>query len=151
MREQIIYLDSSALVKRYIKEPGSDLIRRLYLKAYSGEATLSINIWNIGEVLGALDRARRVGRIDDKTYDLVRRRFLLETRRLMKLGSMLIAPLRARILRQAWKLIEKYHIYEADAIQVVSAKHVNADSLLTGDKRLHEVAADEGLNSKYLG
>jgi len=41
MREPIIYLDSSAILKRYVKEKGSDKVRMLYLEAMSGEATLS--------------------------------------------------------------------------------------------------------------
>ncbi len=32
MKEQIIYLDSSAIIKRYVKEPGSKVVRSIYLK-----------------------------------------------------------------------------------------------------------------------
>jgi hypothetical protein len=71
MREEIIYLDSSAMVKRYIKEPGSDIVKKLYLKTYSGESILSYSIWNIGEVLGAFDKAREIGRVDNETYDII--------------------------------------------------------------------------------
>jgi len=56
-RELAIYLDSSAIVvKRYIEELGSNVVRELYLKAYSGEVLLSSSIWNVGEVSGAFDR-----------------------------------------------------------------------------------------------
>ena len=151
MNGQIVYLDSSAIIKRYIKEPGSDYVRKIYLKCYSGDITLSCNIWNIGEVLGAFDRAKIIGRIDDETYTIVKRRFLLEIRRMMKLGSLLIVPLKIRILKESWKLIERHHIYEADAIQITSAKYVNSVEFLTGDRRLHEVALKEGLKSRYLG
>ena len=47
--------------------------------------------------------------------------------------------------------MERHHIYEADAVQVASAKHVSASQFLTGDKRLHEMALREGPNSTYLG
>jgi len=150
MKEQIVYLDSSVIIKRYVEEPGSDIVREFYLRAYSGEVVLSYSIWNIGEVLGVFDRARNIGRIDDEIYNVIKRRFLLETRRMMKLGPVLIIPLRMRVLRECWKLIEKYHIYEADAIQIASARYVNASRFLTGDKRLHEVAIKEKLNSTYL-
>ena len=43
MREQIVYLDSSAIVKRYIKEPGSNEVRSAYLRAYSGDLIISFN------------------------------------------------------------------------------------------------------------
>ncbi len=62
----------------------------------------------------------------------------------------MIIPLRLNILKNIWKLVEKYNIYEVDAIQITSAKYVNAEQFLTGDKRLHEIALKEGLNSIYL-
>ncbi len=151
MRGRVVYLDSSAIVKRYVREPGSDVVRGLYLRAYSGDVVVSYNVWNVGEVLEVFDRARRAGRVDDEAYRVVRRRFLLETRRMVRLGVALVVPLKLRILREGWKLIEKHHIYEADAVQIASAKHVSASQFLTGDKRLHEIALREELNSTYLG
>jgi len=67
-----------------------------------------------------------------------------------RLRSLRVVPLRMGILVEGWELIEKYHIYEADAIQLASAKYVNASQFLTGDKQLHEVATEEKLNSVYL-
>jgi len=150
MNATIIYLDSTAIVKRYIKERGSDRVREFYVKAYNGEHKLSFSLWNIGEVLGAFDRARRVDRLNEDEYYLVRGRFLIETRRLSRLGILDLIPLKIAILIESWRLLEKYHIYEADAIQIASAKHIKAESLLTSDKRLHEIALNEGLNSIYL-
>ncbi len=84
MSEQVAYLDSSAIVKRYVREEGSDVVRGLYLKAYAGEVILSYSTWNIGEVLGAFDKAVRLGRVSSEAYSLVRRRFLLDTRRMAR-------------------------------------------------------------------
>ena len=36
------YLDSNAIVKRYIKELGSDVVGKVYLKAYAGEIAGSL-------------------------------------------------------------------------------------------------------------
>ncbi len=151
MKESIVYLDSSAIVKRYVKEVGSDLIRRTYLRAYSGEVIISYSIWNVGEVLGAFDRARRIGEISEDVFNIIKRRFLLETKRMVRLGRLILVPLRTSILKESWGLIMKYHIYEADAIQVTSAKYISAEEFLTGDEQLHEIAIKEGLRSNYLG
>ena len=150
MKEQKIYLDSSAIVKRYVREPGSKAVREVYLRALSGEIALSFSIWNIGEVLGVLDRARNTGRLGDKEYLLARKRFLLETRRLVKIEQLIIVSLKTRVLKESWKLIEKHHIYQADALQIVSAKAVDATQFLVADKRLHATALSEGLNSVLL-
>lgn len=41
MKEEMVYLDSSAIIKRYIEEPGSLEIRSLYKKTYAGEIVVS--------------------------------------------------------------------------------------------------------------
>jgi len=51
----VAYLDSSAIVKRYVLEPGSDVVAEVYEGALDGELILSFSAWNIGEVLGVLD------------------------------------------------------------------------------------------------
>jgi len=52
---KIVYLDTSAIVKRYIQEAGSDVVASLYSSAWQGSVKISFSPWNIGEVLGVLD------------------------------------------------------------------------------------------------
>ena len=151
MKGNVTYLDSSAIVKRYVKEVGGDYVRQLYLGAYAGEVRLAFSVWNVGEVLGVLDKARRRIMLDNHAYITARRRFLSETRRMAKLGILVLVPLSKNILVAAWKYIEEYHIYQADAVQLVSAKRVACKEFVTGDKELHEVVLSEGLKSTYLG
>ena len=54
----IVYLDSSAVAKRYVEEKGSDLVDRIYSRAEAGDLQMAFSIWNVGEVLGVLDRYR---------------------------------------------------------------------------------------------
>ena len=44
MTEKIAYLDSSAIVKRYVYETGSEFIRAQYNDAYLGNVLLSFNV-----------------------------------------------------------------------------------------------------------
>jgi len=146
----LVYLDSSAIIKRYVKEPGSEYVRKIYLRAYTGDVVISYSLWNVGEVLGVLDRARRLGRLDEKTYTKARLRFLIETRRMAKLGIAVIVPVKSKLLRDSWVLVEKYHIYQADALQIATAKLVRSEQFITGDKDLYSVAVEEGLSASYL-
>ena len=146
----LVYLDSSAIIKRYVKEPGSEHVVKLYLKAYAGDVVVSYSLWNVGEVLGVLDRARRLGRLSDEAYGLARRRFLAETRRMAKLGIAVIVPVRSKVLKDSWKIMEKHHIYQADALQIATAKLVKSEQFITGDRDLYTVAVEEGLNANYL-
>ena len=147
----MVYLDSSAIVKRYVLEPGSEIVSGVYDKALSGGLALTFSVWNIGEVLGVLDKYYRRGWLDKQDYTKARYQFIGETIRLLKLRLLKIIPIKTRLLIRAWPLIEKYHIYIADALQVISAKHVGAQKLYTGDKQVHEIAVKEGINSIYLG
>ena len=150
MKDQIAYLDSSAIVKRYVEEPGSSLVRGLYLRAYSGDLELCHGVWNIGEVLGVLDRAKRENRLDDESHSLARRRFLNEARASARLGFAIFVPVSTTILVEAWELVEKHHMYQADALQVVTARETQVHEFYTSDKALREIAEDEGLHSTYI-
>ena len=59
---KVAYLDTSAIVKRYVEEPGSEVISGIYNKVLSGELKLAFSVWNIGEVLGVLDKYFKRGR-----------------------------------------------------------------------------------------
>jgi len=146
-----VYLDSSAIVKRYVLEEGSDKVRETYLRAFNGVATLHFSVWNVGEVLGALDTYYRRKWLESEDYKAARESFIAETVRLLKLGVAKVVPVRSRLLAECWLLVEKHHIYEADALQIVSAKHLGVDQLLSGDQRLVDISNKEEVNAAYLG
>jgi len=146
----IAYLDSSAVVKRYVEEDGSEVVRSMYRKAYNGGAVLALSAWNFGEVLGVLDRYHRRGWLAESDYAKALRSFASETIRLVRLGVMRVVPVRASLLAASWSIALRHHVHQADALQIVSAKRAGADVLLTGDERLSEVASSEGLKSVYL-
>jgi predicted nucleic acid-binding protein len=52
----VTYLDTSAIVKRYILERGSDEVAALYSRAWGGDVKLSFSLWNVGEALGVFDK-----------------------------------------------------------------------------------------------
>ena len=146
-----VYLDSSAIVKRYVLEEGSDEVREAYSEAFNGAATLHFSVWNVGEVLGALDTYYRRKWLESKDYRAARELFIAETVRLLKLGVAKVVPVRSKLLAESWLLVEKHHIYEADALQIVSAKHHGVDQLLSSDQRLVDISRKEEVNATYLG
>jgi predicted nucleic acid-binding protein len=146
-----VYLDSGAIVKRYVLEEGSDKVREIRLEAFNGAATLHFSVWNVGEVLGALDAYYRRGWLESEGCRVARESFIAETVRLLKLGVAKVVPVRSRLLAESWLLVEKHHIYEADALQIVSAKNLGVDQLLSGDQRLVDISRKEEVNAAYLG
>jgi predicted nucleic acid-binding protein len=51
---------------------------------------------------------------------------------------------------ESWRLIENYRIYEADAIQIASLRSVNASEFYTADRKLCEIAGNEGIKAICL-
>ncbi len=147
MRELRVYLDSSAIVKRYIKEIGSDLIKDVYKKADGSGALLTFSLWNIGEVLGILDTYMKRKWINPDELGTALGGFAGETLRLVRLLTLEVVPITFDLLSEAWKIVLHYHIYEADAIQVATAKNLGAEIFLSADQKLLEVATQENLNT----
>ena len=54
MNVKSVYLDSSAIVKRYVAEKGSKVIDKIYDKAENSQLKIVFSIWNIGEVIGVV-------------------------------------------------------------------------------------------------
>jgi len=54
-------LNTNAIVKRYVLERVTNVIKALYLSAWNSEVKLSFSLWNIGEVLGVLSKYRQKG------------------------------------------------------------------------------------------
>jgi predicted nucleic acid-binding protein len=52
-REEVYFLDTSAIVKRYVLEPGSSLVDEVYSNAYRGLVKLALSYWNIAEAARA--------------------------------------------------------------------------------------------------
>lgn len=96
-----IYLDSSAIVKRYVLEQGTDKIKETYFEAFNGAAAQHFSVWNVGEVLGALDTYHRREWLESEDYRAARESFIAETVRLIKLGAAKVVPVKSKLLAQA--------------------------------------------------
>jgi predicted nucleic acid-binding protein len=147
MAEQIVYLDSGALVKRYIKEDGTDIVDNIFRDAESNNAIIYSSLWNIGEVTGVFDRYDRKNIV--KLGDVLDK-FLNEIERLGSKGSFEIVNINYALIKEATNYVIKHHIYIADALQIASCKSVGCNDFFTSDKNLNEAATKEKINSVLL-
>ena len=146
MRETHVYLDTSSLVKRYIEERGTEVVDKVYEETEAGRLKTAFSIWNIGEALGVFDRYHRRGCISDEVFEAIMRNLTSETMKMMRLGDLKVLPITSRTLLKSWVMVLKHHIYEADALQISSAKDVGCHLFLGADSTLLEAAEKEGLN-----
>ncbi len=137
----LVYLDSSAIVKRYIEEIGSDSVDLLYKSLEEkSEPTLIFSSWNLGEVFGAIDTRCRRGDIDEKSMMEALRLFSGETKKFVAMRRVNVLPTGSKVLTKTRSLILKYHVYQADALQLASATQAHAELFISADKKLMDYA-----------
>lgn len=142
-------MDSSAIVKRYSREAGTAVVRDLYRSAYTGRHTLCTSEWNVGEVLGVLQRkARESGR--PRGFTRQRGRLHGEIATLSRLQALDVAAVSSRLLRDSWPILERHLLYVADALQIATARAQACDCLITADRDLREAGMAEGLRSLHV-
>jgi predicted nucleic acid-binding protein len=135
-----IYLDSSALVKRYLQEDGSDVVDKFFERAERREDQLLFSAWNIGEVLGVFDFRFTRGELDRKQLITAVKLFAGEARKLSALKALKVIPITRTVLHEARELMLRLHIYQADAIQLSTARWMNAGLFVSADRELIQKA-----------
>nr|MDO8098765.1 type II toxin-antitoxin system VapC family toxin [Candidatus Njordarchaeota archaeon] len=142
-----LYVDSSVIVKRYVVEPGTEIVDEVFGNAEESKLSLTLSSWNIGETLGVLDGKRRRGWISQEEFSGSLRKLVNELLKLLKLRSVQIMPVSSSVLVDTWLLILNQHIYEADALQISSAVNCRCDALLSSDRELVKTAREVGVQA----
>lgn len=138
----IVYVDASALVKRYVTEVGSADANAVI----AGAAAVATSLVTRAEVAAALARAVRVGVLDDVGGRRAQRRFSREWPNIMRVP--VTEALVARAETTAWA----HGLRGYDAVQLASAltwqEAVGEEIVLaTFDRQLWEIAPQAGLRA----
>jgi len=136
----ICYLDSSALVKRYLTEPGSSQTRELIGNAEAlGTAVISR-----AEVISALRKAVRLGALPLEEAEAARRLLQIDWRDFARI------PVSEHLIDRASDLAWMHGLRGYDSVQLAAAVIWQEDlgipvALATFDGQLWEAAARVGL------
>lgn len=138
----IYYLDSSVLVKRFVREQGSPRVREMM----RGERHLATSALAAVEVRSAVARLEREGRVEDAAV----RRLLARLER--TLPTMTIIEPRGRTLELAGELVARRPLRAYDAVHLASALRLALESrsavmFACADAALRDAAAAEGLRT----
>jgi predicted nucleic acid-binding protein len=136
----ILYLDASALVKRYVEEKGSEEVNS-WIRDAQMTATALISR---AEVSVAFNRAVRLKMVDQAGYQSALEMFRSEWESLVRLPVSEITVLRAD------HLACNYNLRGYDAVHLACAliwqDRIGIPTILvTYDQQLRQAAADEGL------
>lgn len=130
-----VFFDTSAFVKRYVSEPGTDAVLD-----WCDQATeIGLSGIALPEIISAFCRLRREDKITDMQYRQ------LKTLLLADIEDAAICDLSPVVLGLAVASLENNVLRGMDAIHIGSAVALKADVFISADKRQREAAARAGL------
>ena len=140
-----IYIDTSAYLKIFLKEKGSDKVRKLVK-----ENSLLASAILTSECFSAFSRRRQGKEINDKTFDSLVNRVKKD------LPYIEIVRLTDDVLRRTEELLLQSTVRTLDAVHVASALLFQestgiALTFVTSDKKQAEFTNDKGLNTVFVG
>jgi predicted nucleic acid-binding protein len=141
----VIYLDTSALIKRYVVERGSPIVQKLV----SGGDAIATSMVAFAEVYSGLMRKRREGFLTPRAYATARRQFEAEW------NAYTLVSVGQELLDLARNLIEKHPLRSFDAIHLASGVRLKTDleeevTLAAADDRLLKAGKAEGLKALHV-
>jgi len=137
----LIYWDTSALIKKYLKEDGSDTV----LQRLSIDPVLATSQLTYAEVHATFARKLRNKEISLKTYKETCSLFEADWK------AMAIVRMEDKLLPKIHHLLTKHPLRGADSIHLASAiyiseySHYNPLPFACADKKLLQAAISEGL------
>jgi len=132
----MLYLDTSAVLKLYLQEPGSAEFRE---DVGRSQGRLFTSRVTYAETIAGLARVHREHRITRHTYRRKRAQFESDWMALQ------IVEVTQQVLRPCPALIEKYALRGFDAIHLGSAIWLEVAAFACFDVRLRSAAQGEGL------
>jgi predicted nucleic acid-binding protein len=135
-----VFLDSSALVKRYIEEAGSVRVTEICETADE----LAVCIICITETLSACNRLLREKKINGDQYAWIKNEVLLD------INDLIVIDLTNEVISRSIKCLEKGALRSLDALHVAAAVEYNCELFLSGDTRQRAIADQMGLNVELV-
>ncbi len=71
--------------------------------------------------------------------------FADEVSLMIRMGSLQVLPVSESVLVESWNILQKEHIYQADALQIATCKSSNCELFISADLDLVKAARNQGL------
>lgn len=135
-----LFFDSSAFVKRFVAEKGSDEVETLCLNA----SVIALSSICFPEIISAMNRRLREKSITRKDYRLIKNRMIEEFEDIEIIN---IVP---EVISKSVSLLEKNNLRTLDALHIASAIAWKCDLFVSADKRQIMAAKKSGLKVKLI-
>ena len=135
-----VFLDSSALAKRYIDESGSDRVDEIL----SGASSLGVSILCFSEVISALCRRRREHKLSRHQYATAKKALLADV------ADASVVYVTDQVVAHAVEVLERWPVRSSDSLLVASAVEWSADLFVSADRHQCLAATGCGLQVEEL-
>ena len=130
-----VFFDTSAFVKRYVSEAGTDAV----LEWCDRATEIGLSGIALPEMISAFCRLRREARITDTQYQQLKSLLFAD------IEDAAVCDLTPAVLAQAVSSLETSALRGMDAIHIGSAIVLKADVFVSADQRQMDAAARAGL------
>ena len=130
-----VFFDSSAFVKRYVQEAGTEAVLAWCDRA----SAIGLSGIALPEIISAFCRLRREGKIDDAQYRQLKSLLLAD------IEDAALCDLTPPVLAQAIASLETSVLRGMDAIHIGSAVALKAEVFVSADQRQRDAALRAGL------
>ena len=128
-------MDSSALIKRYIHEPGSEKVMSLCAKADQ----LILSVVCVPEAVSAFCRLRRDKQMTEDVYHILKNDLQED------IQEAVIVKIEPEIIERSVLCLEKQSLSTLDSIHLATALSQNCDFFLSADVQQQKAARVMGL------
>jgi hypothetical protein len=135
-----VFLDSSALAKRYVQEPGSDRLGEIL----SSASSLGVSVICVAEVVCALCRRRRESKLSAQEY-VKAKHALFED-----IEDSSVVNVTDQVVARAVEFLERWPLRSSDSLHVASAAEWSADLFVSADEKQCTAARGCGLQVEQL-
>lgn len=139
----VYYLETSALLKRYKSESGSEIVRSLFEEKQASETfvTSHLSILEVSSVAARLLKGRVIRQGD---YRRMLGTFIQD----LTTYEMVVMPVHNTLVSESIELVQRHPLRAADALQFGSALRVSQQ---VGDELFCVVSADKEIGEACLG
>jgi uncharacterized protein len=130
-----VFFDTSAFVKRYVEEPGTEKVAAICIQAEQ----LVLCVICLPEMISTLNRLVREGKLQGDDYQKLRDLILKE------IEDVEICYLTPEVVTQTIRCLENNVLRAMDALHLGCALVVEPDLFVSSDQRQIEAAKREGL------
>jgi len=148
----VLYFDSSALIKRYVREGGTELVDRKIRGEESARRPLLSSALTFAEIHRALASRRRDGSLSESAFDIARQGFERDWNAVIT-----VIDLGSEVLDFIPHLVERFTLKSSDAVHIASAlwvrnrsglgprygQHIADVTFATADSALTKVAKEQ--------